>query len=84
MMEYLIQMTCEVLGQKVLGFLEMVDIIHWENASASQKSQQLLRGILPYCPPIALSDVWNDFQYKSLACCWFNKMNCRIEVLKVF
>ena len=83
MLEYLIQLPCEVLGQSVLGFLDMVDIIQLENAAASQESQQLLREILPYCPPIALSDAWNNFQYKSLACGWFNKMNCRVKLSKV-
>ena len=51
MLEYLVLLPCDVLGHSVFGFLELIDIIQWENAGASHKSQQLLRAILPYCPP---------------------------------
>ena len=38
MLEYLCQLPYETLGQKMLGFLELIDIIQWENAAASHES----------------------------------------------
>ena len=55
MLEYLIQLPYEVVGHNMLGFLELIDIIQFEKAAASNKSQQLFRAVLPYCPPIRVS-----------------------------
>ena len=61
MLEYLLQLQYEVLGQHIMGFLEMIDIIQFENAAASRESQHLLKAILPYCPAIAVSDTSGCF-----------------------
>ena len=55
MLEYLIQLPCDVLAHSLFGFLEMIDIIEFEKAGASHESQQLLRAILPHCPPIDIT-----------------------------
>ena len=52
MLKYLLKIPIDVLGHNLLGFLNLIDILQWENASASRTSQQFLRAILPYCPPI--------------------------------
>ena len=83
MLEYLIQLPCEVLGQNMLGFLELIDIIQFENAAASHKSHQLLREILPYCPPLVLSDSFNQVNWKQDAVNWFNGRRCRINFIKI-
>ena len=54
MLEYLIQLPCEVLGHNMLGYLELIDIIQLERAASSHKWQPLLTSILPYCPSIVL------------------------------
>ena len=83
MLEYLIQLPYEALGQKMLGFLELIDIIQLENAAASQKSQQLLRAILPYCPPIVVSDSWNRVKFNHIVCNWFSNRRCRVQFMKI-
>ena len=52
MLEYLIHLPYDLLGHNILRFLEFIDIIQYEKAAASHESQQLLRKILPYYPPI--------------------------------
>ena len=78
MLEYLIQLPWDFLGQYMLGFLEMIDIIQLENAAASHGSQKLLRAILPYCPCIIHSESFNDVQLKNDAFRWLMKRHCRI------
>ena len=83
MLKYLIKITCEVLGHNMLNFLELTDIIQFENAAASLKSQQLLTAILPYCPPIAISDSLNKVKFKLEAFDWFKKRLCRFQFVKI-
>ena len=83
MLEYLTQLPCETLGPNILGFLELIDIIHWENASASQESQQLLRAILAYCPPIVVSNSWNSVKFNHIVCNWFSNRRCRVQFIKI-
>ena len=78
MLDYLLQLSFEVLGQNVLAFLELVDIVRFENAAASHKSQQLLRAILPYCSYIAVTpNIKFEFNCKSMI--WFNTRRCRVK-----
>ena len=83
MLEYLIQLPCDYLGQNVLEFLGLIDIIQLENAVTSHKSQKLLISILPYCPPIMLSDSFNQLKLKDDALNWFIKRLCRIQFVKI-
>ena len=83
MLEYLIQLPYEALGQKMLGFLELIDIIQWEKAAASQESHQLLRAILPYCPLIVVSDSWNRVQFNHIVCNWFSNRRCRVQFMRI-
>ena len=85
MLEYLIQLPCEIIGQNMLGFLELIDIIQFENAAASHKSQQLLRAILPYSPPIRIQDSnpSKPFYLRHLSCDWFIKRRYRIQQVKI-
>ena len=63
----------------MLGYLELIDIIQWENAAASHKSQQLLKEILAYCPPIYCNPL---FKLKeSSICYWFSKRRCRAQTM---
>ena len=78
MLDYLLQLSFEVLGQNVLVFLELVDIVRFENAAASHKSQQLLRAILPYCSYIAVTPNIN-FQFNCKSMNWFNTRRCRVK-----
>ena len=90
MLEYLIQLPPDVLGQQMLGFLELMDIIQLENAAASHKSQQFFKTIIPYCPPVkdnpyrptvfGVSDFWN----RPTVCSWFDKRRCRIEFVQIY
>ena len=80
MLEYLIQLPCEVLGHNMLGYLELIDIIQLERATSSHKWQPLLRAILHYCPPVVLSEKF-ILKYKVLY--WFNKRQCRVKVVKM-
>ena len=83
MLEYLTQLPWETLGQNMLGFLDLNDIIEMENAAASQKSQQLLRAILPYCPPIVVSNSWNRVKFNHIVCNWFSNRRCRVQFMKI-
>ena len=83
MLEYLIQLPYDYLGQSMLGFLDLIDIIQFENASTSHESQQLLKAILPYCPPIVLSDYFNQVILKQDVSDWFIKRNCRIKFVRI-
>ena len=83
MLEYLSQLPYEALGQKMLGFLELSDIIQWENAAASYESQQLLRAILPYSPPIVVSDSWYRVQSNHIICNWFSNRRCRVKFMRI-
>ena len=76
-------MPCETMGPNILGFLELIDIIQWENAAAGQKSQQLLRAILPYCPPIMVSDSWNRVMFNHIVCNWFRTRRCRVQFMRI-
>ena len=75
MLEYLIQLPYETMGQNMLGYLELVDIIQFESATASHKWQQLLQTIFPYCPPI----IMHRYTINCEAINWFNKRRCRIQ-----
>ena len=79
MLEYLIHLSYDSLGQKMLGYLELSDIIQFEIAAASHGSQQLIKNIVPYCPPITLSDSFNEVKSKNDAFKWFNKRGIRIQ-----
>ena len=83
MLEYLIHLPSDMLGHHILGFLELIDIIQYEKAAASHKSQQLLREILPYCPPIMSSDSFKQVQLQHDALNWFIKRFCRIQFVKI-
>ena len=83
MLEYLTQLPCETLGSSILGFLDLIDIIQFENAAASQESQQLLRAILPYCPPIVVSDSWNRINFSHIVCNWFSNRRCRVQFMRI-
>ena len=83
MLKYLIKIPCELLGHNMLGFLEFIDIVQFENAAASQKSQQLLNTILPYCPPITLSDSFYRVKLKWKAFDWFKERFCRFQFVKI-
>ena len=82
MLEYLIQLPCEVLGPSMLGFLELVDIIQFENAAASHESQQLLRSILPFSPPILMAHK-QPLRMHLESIKWFDKRLCRIQFIKI-
>ena len=80
MLEYLIQLPCEYLGQNMLVFLELIDIIQFEHAATSCKSHHLLKSILPYSPPIfskPLLKLTDLFIYN-----WFSKRHCQVQVMK--
>ena len=83
MLEYLIQLPCDYLGQNVLGFLDLIDIIQFENAVTSHKSQKLLKAILPYCPSMVLSDSFNQLKFKQEALKWFIKRRICIKFVKI-
>ena len=79
MLEYLIHLSYDSLGQNVLGYLELSDIIQFEIAAASHGSQQLIKDIVSYCPPITLSDSFNEVKSKNDAFKWFNKRGICIQ-----
>ena len=84
MLEYLIQLPCETLGPNVLGFLDLRDIIQFECASTSHKSQQFLKTILPYCPAIFISSCHeNRFLCNGDCINWFNRRRCHVQLVKV-
>lgn len=80
MLKYLLKIPIDVLGHNLLGFLNLIDILQWENASASRTSQQFLRAILPYCPPIMVTDLFK-LQPKSIY--WFVKSRCRVQRARI-
>ena len=82
MLEYLIQIPSETLGHNILGFLDMVDIIQLENAAASKKSQQVLKSILPYCPPILLESA-KGFVFNRQAIIWCDKRRLHVQYAKI-
>ena len=83
MLEFLVCLPPEALGQRMLDFLELRDIIQLENAATNHKSQQLLKAILPYCPPIVVSDSWDRINFNYIVCNWFNKRRCHIQLAKI-
>ena len=82
MLEYLIKLPSEFLGQNMIGFLEMIDIIQLENAASSHESKQLLQAVLPYCPPIVLTPPI-DFEFNCEAFNWLNNRHCRIRHARI-
>ena len=80
MLEYLIHLPIDLLGQNILGCLDLFDIIKFEIAAANHNSQQLLRYILPYCPPIMFSD---QVKLKHDAFNWFTIRHCRIQFVRI-
>ena len=84
MLEYLLQLPTETLGESMLGYLALNDIIQFEYAAASHESQQLLRAILPYCPPIMFN---NGLPYRldlySESIKWFNHRRCRVQYVRI-
>ena len=83
MLEYLTKSPSQILGHNVLGYLELIDIIQWENAGASHESQQLLREILRYCPPIVLFNASQKYYCNKNYILWFFKRRCHIELVEV-
>ena len=83
MLEYLTKLPSQILGHNVLGYLELIDIIQWENAGASHESQQLLREILRYCPPIVLFNASQKYYCNKNYIHWFIKRRCHIEIVEV-
>ena len=82
MLEYIIKLPCEVLGHNMLGFLDLTDIIQFENAAASHESQQLLKSILPYSPPIVVMRGKRiDLKNESIE--WINKKRCRVNFVRM-
>ena len=79
MLEYLVHLPYDLLGQNILRGLDLIDIIQFENAATSHKSRKLLREVLPYCPPIVFSDSFNQIKLKHDAFNWFVKRHCRIQ-----
>ena len=86
MLDYLIQLPTETLGQKLLLFLELIDIVQLEKATASHESQQLLRSILPYFPPIDIPRIYGDGDFIDCPECinWCNKRKCRIQHGRIY
>ena len=83
MLEYLTQLPFDTLGQHMLAFLELIDIVQCENAASSQKSQQFLRAILPYCQPIVVSNSWNRVKFNHIVCNWFSSRRCRVQFMRI-
>ena len=83
MLEYLSQLPSEVIGQNMLGYLELADIIELEKSAASQKSQQFLKAIISYCPPIVFPKTWYKLSAKHEAINWCNNFRCRVQLLKI-
>ena len=78
MLEYLIHLPSETMGQNVLVFLDLIDIVQLENATFSHKSHQLFKAILPYCPTIVVK--CNErFRLHHEAINWFIRRRCRIH-----
>ena len=75
MLEYLIQLPFDSLGQNLLGFLDLSDIIQFENAATSHESQQLLRETLPYSPP----NMVECFEFNRELIDWCNKRRYRFQ-----
>ena len=61
------------------------DIIQFENAATSCKSQQLLREILPYRSPIHIlgSNSSKPINFQRPTCNWFYKRRCRAELVNI-
>ena len=83
MLEYLIQLPCEALGQNVLGFLEFIDIIQFERAATSYKSQQLLKSILLFCPTIKIPSTSVLSYFNKDICNWVITRRCRVKELNI-
>ena len=75
MLEYLIQLSAETLGQNMLGYLELIDIIRLENAASSHKSQQLVKEMLLCCPPLSLE----HFEINRDSINWLAKRRCCVQ-----
>ena len=84
MLEYLIQLPCEVMGERMMGFLDLNDIMQFEKAAASQKSQSLLRAVFPYCPPIiVVKPPENLYNLIYTSHNWFKKRQCRVQLVRI-
>ena len=84
MLQYLIQLPYASLGHDMLGFLELSDIINLERAAANRNWQQLLKTILPYCPPIVIFDTSKKFKMKQAVCNWFHNRSCRVQEVHIY
>ena len=77
-------MPTETLGQSMMGYLALKDIVRFENAAASHESQQLLRAILPYCPAIAFkSRIMYRSELNIGSIKWFNQRRCRVQYVSI-
>ena len=75
MLKYLVKLPTEILGENILGYLDLGDIVGLENAAASKNSQQLLKTTLPYCPPFVVE----GFVFNHEAINWCNKRRLHVQ-----
>ena len=78
MLSFLVQLPSQLLGQSMLRFLELIDLIQFENAAASHESQDLLYSILPYSQPVVLN---SEFIFNVQSWNWFNKRKCCVKII---
>ena len=48
------QLPLELVGNNVLGYFSIYDIVLLERAYASKQSHQLFLDMIPYCPSVVL------------------------------
>ena len=74
MIQFLKFIPAQLLGQFVLGFLELSDLVQLDRSTCCRDSQDLINTIFPWCPSLVLQ---GRFSLNNNSMKWFQRKSCR-------
>ena len=74
------RLPVELVGYKVLGYLKLSDLVLLERASARRELRKLFLNLIPYAPPLDLSE---DHHQNASLLSWIMKRRLRLRSLRV-
>ena len=80
MIQFLKFIPAQLLGQFVLGFLELSDLVQLDRSTCCRDSQDLINTIFPWCPSLVLQ---GRFSLNNNSMKWFQRKRCRIKLLRI-
>ena len=76
------RLPVELVGYKVLGYLNLSDLVLLERASASRELLELFLNLIPYAPPLPIH-LSNNQHQNTLILSWIVKRRLRLRFLKI-